>query len=277
MPPKKKLKSYVGFEEKEMYKKEIKHLKTVIEEKNYTIQAYEEKVTNLKRKLTIVEKLKDQIECPACMEIPRVGHLVCQECKRDTCPTCRVDMGTGKSFLAKTIIENIEHQCKFHDCEEYFPVDTIEKHIKVCQLRTVSCPHQSCNAEVALSKILDHLNKEDCCYDTAPVRIEKYPYVQTIQFTVDEDDDIWKLSTYFFEDVNICILIEKHAGLYYFCCLMFSSEDECAMYEIEMGVHEEGSTRTNSVGCHKFVGRPLSIDSDKEGFLHFGLLVSQSN
>ena len=172
MPPKKKMKGEnVGFGEKLRYEEELKALKTVIKDKNETIQAFKEEVANLKceagvtignlkRKLNIVDKLKDKIKCPVCMEIPRAGplpvcpngHLVCQECTRDTCPTCRVRMGTGKSLLASTIIENIEHKCKFSDCGEFFPLETIEEHIKVCPRRTVSCPYANCGVKIGLSR-----------------------------------------------------------------------------------------------------------------------------
>merc|ERR1719318_1363201 len=46
-----------------------------------------------------LEKLKENVECPVCMEIPRAGpmfvcpngHFVCKKCKTGSCPTCRVD------------------------------------------------------------------------------------------------------------------------------------------------------------------------------------------
>ena len=89
----------------------------------------------------------DKIECPVCLEIPRSGpvpvcpngHFVCKKCKAGSCPTCRVAMGEGKSLLAVTILESIEHSCKFEDCDEKFPLAHIEKHEEVCLCRLVNC------------------------------------------------------------------------------------------------------------------------------------------
>jgi len=297
MPAKKKMKvEKNSFEEKERYEEEIKALKIVIEGKNETIQAFEDEVRqagetndNLKRKLNIVEKLKDKVECPVCMEIPRAGpvpvcpngHVVCQVCMRGTCPTCRVHMGTGKSLLAITIIENIEHKCKFDDCEEYFHVDIVEEHIKVCPHRTVCCPKRNCKAEFGLSKLLDHLNKGNCSHHSAFVRIEgypDYPYAQRLKYAVDEvlksaANIASKLSTFSFGDASFCVFLEKHAEMYHFCCLMFSSENECSKYKIKMAVHEEVAKEDSEI-CHKFDGRPFSIDEDKEEILGLGLSVS---
>jgi len=313
MPPKKKLNSVnVGIEERMKYKEEIQALKTVIEEKNDSIKALEEEmkslkmrhfeafdihqergkkeVDNLKRKLTIVDKLKEKIECPVCLEIPRAGpvpvcpngHLVCQECNRGTtCPTCRVRMGTGKSILATTIIENIEHKCKFVDCDDYFPVDKVEEHIKVCPHRIVSCPYGNCAAKVGLSKLMDHLNKEDCSAQSFPFSLEMYHDVPHFpgMWNIKEElqcaaNAVWKLNTFSFNDASFCIFLEKKDGMYFVCCLMFSSENECSKYKIEMAAHEEGSTSEDSEVCLKFAGKPVSIDRDRKDFMDLGLLVS---
>ena len=294
MPPKKKIKGEnTGFEEKGRYDDEIKALKSVIEDKNESIEVFEdearqagETIDNLNRKLAIVEKLKDKIECPVCLEIPRAGpvpvcpngHVVCQVCKRDTCPTCRVRMGTGKSLLAITIIENIEHKCKFDDCEEYFPVDTVEEHIKVCPHRTVSCPCVNCKAKVVLSKLLDHLNKRPTHSALVRIEIERFPYAQTLAYTVSEvlksgANVVSPLSSFSFEDVSFCLFFEKNNEMNHFCCLMLSSENECAKYKIKMTVHEEVEKEDSEI-CYKFVGRPFSIDEDKEENKDLRLTVS---
>merc|ERR1719186_1073797 len=266
----------------------MKHLEA------FDIQADKTKkeIDNLKRKLTIVDKLKEKIECPVCMEIPRAGpvpvcpngHLVCQECNRGTtCPTCRVRMGTGNSILATTIIENIEHKCKFVDCDDYFPVDAVEEHIKVCPHRSVSCPYGNCEAKVSLSKLMDHLNKEDCSVHSAPFSLEMNRAAASIhsifKFQTNEEQQcaataVGKLNTFSFDDVCGCIFGEKIDGIYYVCCLMFSSEIECSKYKIEMAAHEEGSTSEDSEVCLKFAGKPVSIDCDKKEFMDLGLLVS---
>ena len=113
----------------------------------------------------ILNQLRDKIECPVCMEVPRSGpvpvcsngHFVCKKCKTGFCPTCRVAMENGKSLLASIVIENIKHVCKFVNCEDTFTVDKLDTHEKMCQHRTVLCPYNDCEGEMGLSKLLDHL------------------------------------------------------------------------------------------------------------------------
>ena len=37
---------------------------------------------------------------------------------RTDCPTCRVDMGDGKSILAQVIVEHVDHECSLDGCFE---------------------------------------------------------------------------------------------------------------------------------------------------------------
>ena len=97
----------------------------------------------------LLGKIKENLECPVCLEIPRSGpvfvcpngHFVCKKCKTGSCPTCRGEMGNGKSLLAITVIENIDHKCKFVECEELFPLDKLDAHKKIGQHRIVKCLH----------------------------------------------------------------------------------------------------------------------------------------
>merc|ERR1719323_1189766 len=69
----------------------------------------------------LVGQLAAKVECPVCYEVPKSapihscvnGHLVCRDCRRDTCPTCRVPLGRATSLLAATVIEKIPHRCDF--------------------------------------------------------------------------------------------------------------------------------------------------------------------
>jgi len=243
-------------------------------------------VDDLKRKLNVVDLLKDRIECPVCMEIPRKGpvlvcsngHLVCITCKQETCPSCRVRMGNGRSLLAETILENIDHECEFDDCDDCFPVDKIEEHSKVCSHRYVSCPYGGCELKIGLSKLIDHLNKNPCSYDSAPKLIAKSSDIETRNFIVNDKKSAnayWKLDTFSFEDVCFGIFAQKHAGEYCFCSVMFSSEEECSKYKIDMAVHDRDSTREASEACFKLVRKPFSIDGEIDEFLPLGLTVSE--
>eukprot|EP00092_Neocalanus_flemingeri_P019268 GFUD01020872.1.p1 GENE.GFUD01020872.1~~GFUD01020872.1.p1 ORF type:complete len:408 (+),score=70.37 GFUD01020872.1:68-1225(+) len=246
-------------------------------------------INNLKRKLreqvkakNIVDQLKEKLECPVCFEIPHEspvpvcqnGHIVCNECKAEACPTCRVNMGSGKSLLAMTVIENIDHRCKFIDCEEFFPVDEIEKHAKVCAHRSVSCPCSKCDVKVGLSKLLAHLNNSDCSYDSQVILkktslIEKVSAVKTLTLNASEQrryvkSAVYRLNTFTFEDISFCIFIEKREWLYHFSLVMFASEEECSKYKIEMAVHEPNVSSEDTEVSFKYCGKPCSIDVDKE-------------
>ena len=48
----------------------------------------------------LVGKLRNKVECPVCLEVPKNapiyvcsnGHVVCEICVREQCPTCRSSM-----------------------------------------------------------------------------------------------------------------------------------------------------------------------------------------
>ena len=80
----------------------------------------------------VFEQMKSKVECPVCLVLPRAGpvpqcprgHFLCSGCKavreragRRDCPTCRGPMGEAHSLLASLVIENVEHDCSFKNCE----------------------------------------------------------------------------------------------------------------------------------------------------------------
>eukprot|EP00092_Neocalanus_flemingeri_P021101 GFUD01022862.1.p1 GENE.GFUD01022862.1~~GFUD01022862.1.p1 ORF type:complete len:223 (+),score=47.85 GFUD01022862.1:83-670(+) len=176
---------------------EVKALKRELDDQKKVLDSYKAKINeqneheqelkSLKLKLEelneqkhLIQQLKDKIECPVCLDIPRSGpvpvcpngHLVCKKCKKDSCPTCRCVMGSGKSLLATTILENIEHDCKFEDCNKQFALKDIEEHEKVCPFRIVSCPKFDCTERVPLAKLVQHLiNSSECCAEDAAPRV----------------------------------------------------------------------------------------------------------
>ena len=100
---------------------------------------------------SILEQLKDKKECPVCLEIPRTGpvhvcpngHFVCKTCKSASCPTCRAPMGTGKSLLAVTVIENIDDKCQFVDCEEVLVLTNLRNMKRVSSIELSSARKRS--------------------------------------------------------------------------------------------------------------------------------------
>ena len=81
----------------------------------------------------LLKALKEAIICPVCLLVPKTdsvpscpnGHVTCSTCLhlmrsegRTDCPTCRVDMGDGKSILAQVIVEHVDHECGLDGCFE---------------------------------------------------------------------------------------------------------------------------------------------------------------
>eukprot|EP00092_Neocalanus_flemingeri_P031542 GFUD01034253.1.p1 GENE.GFUD01034253.1~~GFUD01034253.1.p1 ORF type:complete len:193 (+),score=44.81 GFUD01034253.1:82-660(+) len=160
---------------------EVKALKRkLVEQKEKFDQQKEEhdlSKIKMKKQDHFIQKLKDRIECAVCMDIPRSGpvpvcprgHFVCEICKRDSCPTCRTEMGLGRSLLSVTILENIDHKCKFEDCNMQFRLEDLEKHEKECPQRNVNCPKNDCTKIVPLAKLVDHLiSSNACCLEIEP-------------------------------------------------------------------------------------------------------------
>jgi len=223
-----------------------------------------------------LEKLKENVECPVCMEIPRAGpmfvcpngHFVCKKCKTGSCPTCRVAMGAGKSLLAITVIENIDHKCKFVECEELFALDKLAAHEKICEHRIVRCPHSLCTVEVALSKLLEHLGEKTCSYNSEPILIESYIKAGEVNFQVNDLTRIgnhgieWKVYTHSYRNTKFAI-----------CARMFESEAVCSKYKIAMEVYEQDSTCQDAELGIRFRGNPCSIDQSKSEVKFLGLSV----
>jgi len=230
----------------------------------------------------ICDQLKDKLECPVCLEIPRTGpvyicpngHFVCKKCKTEACPTCRDSMGNRKSLLAVTVLEAIEHKCKFADCEDMFSVEKLGEHEKNCKHRSVECPGK-CNEMIALSKLVEHLGTATTCG-----RIGKN----------NEDDDggvshyrisnrtlceiSWKVQTFSFPDADIAVWPWKSDNFFYFTMVMFESENVCSQYKIELEVRERDTYRNSSEFGFIFRGNPCSIDEDKKEWKNLGLIVS---
>jgi len=233
------------------------------------------------------EKLKENLECPVCMEIPRAGpmfvcpngHFVCKKCKTGSCPTCRVAMGAGKSLLAITVIENIDHKCKFVECEELFALDKLAAHEKICEHRIVRCPHSPCTEEIALSKLLEHLGKKTCTYFSEPTVIENSSKSGKANFQVEDLGRIgnhklfWKVYTYSYRNTNFAICAMKEGDYYHFTMVMFESEAVCSKYKIVMVVHEQESSCQDAELGISFRGNPCSIEQSKSEVKFHGLSV----
>jgi len=262
---------------------EVRELKIRIEELEKQ-QKYLQALKYLKDTY-LVDKLKDKIECPVCMEIPRKGpvpvcpngHFVCPKCKKESCPTCRSIMGNNMSILAGTIIDNIEHQCKFEDCDQSFLLTDLEKHEEACPHRTVFCLHPSCTKEIPLSKLQNHLvDKTSCLGENVFVDLRNKKRCTSFHiFNGDVTDPkmTWGLDTFSFEGMDLALYLHKSQGQFYFVIVMFGTEVQCSEYRVELEVHEYSSNKSSEIKqiSYKFCGNPTSIDVGKTKLNTFGI------
>ena len=138
----------------------------------------EEEHSKLKEKHNkLEEELRANVECPVCLATPTVGpmascprgHLVCLPCHRtmvgqgmENCPNCREPMGNNMNLLAKTVIENIEHECTNEGCHKMLPHNEVSRHKEqLCIRRKVSCPEEGCEQMLPFLEMGNH--RKDLC------------------------------------------------------------------------------------------------------------------
>jgi len=233
--------------------------------------------------------LKEWIECPVCLDIPRAspvyvcpnGHTICKICKRENCPTCRVAMGTGKSILAVAILDIIDHKCRFSDCEKLFSLDKLENHEKICEHRIIKCPYNSCGEQVSLSRILDHFSSSEICSTrNNPIVIDSsskdgFEVFRVADGYEDNDSYIsWRLHILTYKESNFAIYSKKEKEFYYISMIGFESSVKCTKFKVELVVHEWDSEKDNSDLSLSSVGNPCSIDECEKDWQLGGIVVN---
>jgi len=251
-------------------------------ELNQTKTELESSLNKVMHKDKQLQQVKDKLECPVCMEMPRNGpvpvcpngHFVCNTCKEETCPTCRVAMGGARSLLAVTIIESIDHKCKFDDCQENFALAELEKHEGVCWHRSVFCPHVVCKEKAPLAKLSEHLfQSKKCCTQDGLIVAHSTNWNQRTYNVGKEhlkDPRLnWPVRLYSFSGELFAVFPRKLDGHYTFVIMMFGSTSECAKFNFEMIVHENWAGAEESEMALKCRGNPLSIDRKENEMNYF--------
>ena len=64
---------------------------------------------------SLTDHVQKVLECPVCKTVPRSppiyqcenGHMLCSNCRIrvQTCPTCRVEMGSIRNLIAEKVLE----------------------------------------------------------------------------------------------------------------------------------------------------------------------------
>ena len=114
------------------------------------------------------EDLREDLECPVCLAIPKKGpiyqcesgHIHCKACHSGLreCPICRGPVGNTRCLAIEKVIAKLPTKCKFNEygcfAEEKLP-DEMVKHEKICDFRLIKC--LVCKEQITLPDLYDHL------------------------------------------------------------------------------------------------------------------------
>lgn len=225
----------------------------------------------------LVSSLAAKVECPVCFEVPKSGpifscvngHLVCKDCRRDTCPTCRVPLGRSTSLLALTVIQQIPHPCQFEPqgCDARLALSNLEAHAAICPHRLVTCPNATCSLQVPLATLAEH-TLERCIHkgtflDTPLAN--KYNFIAKppdSQARFDRGrNSLWQPDGLTFDGKNFFFKMTRKGrkGNWFFYVQMAGSEEDCSNYTASIQVFnlKAGIGGRNS---HKFTGEVCPVD-----------------
>ena len=233
---------------------------------------------------SLVQKLEETVRCLVCLEVPisgtiyscPKGHLVCASCFQgpfSNCPMCRTKMFKTVSLLATTVVENIEHKCKFdaEGCMEKLVVDKVEEHKKVCTFRPVSCPSVLCKKTVAFARLVDHLlhECEQTFTDDYDV-VDHNLFAETYVLSGTKDGDDLDVDTLCWKDKFFFLALRLDAHYWNFYVQMMGLEDECKKYMVKISLMDRKGKERFSFNNHPF---PISEKTEDVEKLQ-GLLVS---
>jgi len=119
------------------------------------------------------EDMREDLECPVCLKIPRntpiyqcdKGHIHCKTChpRLNRCPICRSSIGDTRSLMAEKIISRLPTKCNFEDygCTEPEKLpEEMSIHEKSCYFRMVKCIKSSCKETFVLAEAIEHFTQK---------------------------------------------------------------------------------------------------------------------
>jgi len=244
------------------------------------------------RQERLVAEVEERVRCPVCLDVPTSspvfacprGHLVCSPCHQGlsaTCPMCRTKMTKAVSLLAATVIEHLEHRCKFKGCEARLPLAAMAAHRAACEQRTVPCPATACRRVVAAAEVVEHIlhtcTSSFATGSHAPHTVAEEAggqagrYVQRYTF---EREFSFKVSTFLWRSRYFFLSIVKTAPAYANLYIqMLGTQEECERVTVSLSIRdpEEASPYTVSCSSHPY---PLDMPVEERGTA--GLMVGQS-
>merc|ERR1712059_43795 len=197
---------------------------------------------------------------------------VCSKCVREKCPTCRVKMEQGKSSLAVTVMENIDHECENEGCKEKCSFGKLVNHGKNCVYRPVECPDlKSCKDKISLASLPTHL--VSCCLAERKIMSYKMPRVVGFSYSVEEwkrkEDATWKLNSMRFDEQIFVLKVSARFNnsddghRWFFMVQMLGGEEETSNYGVTILVHRKGDNPEGNFSL-RYCGEICPIDMTKE-------------
>ena len=115
------------------------------------------------------EELREDLECPVCLAIPKSGpiyqceegHIHCKSCHPELqeCPICRGPIGNIRALMTEKLIAKLPTKCAFaeYGCleDEKLPEEML-LHEKDCNFRLLKCSSRGCNEDVPVSDFAYH-------------------------------------------------------------------------------------------------------------------------
>jgi len=225
------------------------------------------------------DELKDLLECPVCLRVPRSspiyqcarGHVVCSECRPNvsTCPQCRDPLGNIRSLISEKMLEKLPCVCKFadHGCQVEQLREQLTEHESNCSFRLVNCVDLACQQRISVSKLLAHLDTDHETEDF--VRVEGGEY--SSHFIVNEEDfskSIMWISDqlhfdgrYFYREC-----CRSKEGLWYIWVYLLETEAaNPSDYTCTISIRSADGEEELNCKC-----RPLSLDFTKENIAESG-------
>ena len=187
-------------------------------------------------------------------------------------------MNKTVSLLAATVIENIEHRCKFETdgCKVKMPLAKIEGHRKNCSFRPVDCPSHLCKKKVPFEHVVDHvLNNCEHSFTKrfGKINVRNSPFSDEFNFTANKlASGTYKVQMYEWYDkfffLNMKIENEHHRKFY---VQMLGTKKDCRKYTVEISLKDK--TGKHSI---TFCDNPLPIEVTEEDLKAGGMQVSNS-
>ena len=157
------------------------------------------------------------------------------------CPNCREPMGNTMSLLAKTVIENIEHDCTNEGCNKKLSHKEVVKHREeLCKYRRVLCPGNSsiCKAILHFWELNDHFKT---CTSVKRFNHKNMRYLSFQKSILTEDNTLnVNLRTEMFNLNNEVFAVQKKMenANFSFGVLMLAERDKCNRFKVTIEIQD---------------------------------------